>query len=186
MIISCVTTDLFGLRWQIFLSTTFPTLLVPLNFVTLLKQKWALIFLYDLKKKNKLDLIFVQFLHFCESEIQYIFPFRFLRHRNLSVSFRYVGPEAYHPAEAHAFKIDANFSFPLIACLTQAVKGPGNNNSLLSTGRQVITSNSNTKRTELWDVVFIWVHTLDDCRLSRVCCYSNTQPLYGNCFYEKP
>ena len=63
-----------------------------------------------------------------------------MRHRNLSVSFRYVGPEAYHPAEAHAFKIDANFSSPLIACLTQAVKGPGNNNSILSTGRQEITS----------------------------------------------
>ena len=28
------------------------------------------------------------------------------------------------------------------------------------------------------------MHTLDDCSLNRVCCYSNTQPLYGNCFYR--
>ena len=43
---------------------------------------------------------------------------------------------------SHAFKIDASFSSLSITCLSQAVKEPGNNNSLLSTGRQVTTSNS--------------------------------------------
>ena len=45
---------------------------------------------------------------------------------------------------AYAIEIGASFSSMLIACLTQAVKEPGNNNYLLSTGRQEI----NQKRTE--------------------------------------
>ena len=79
-----------------------------------------------------------------------------------------------------------SFSSLSIAFLSQVMKEPGNNNFLLSTGRQVTTSNSNTKNTGLGDVIFIWVYTLDDCRPGRVCCYSNSQPLYYNLFYEKP